>query len=100
MVLKSTDWLFLEFSRTERDFVAVPQAQKKLLIGGRSLGCPGGIEVYIAGPHLEGAGGSGPSLKTIVCTRPPNKSSLYILSPFVTWINCFFYQFVGSEVKL
>jgi hypothetical protein len=47
--------LGFSFSRTERDFVAVPQARKKLLIGGRSLGCPGGIEVYIAWPHLEGA---------------------------------------------
>jgi hypothetical protein len=43
--------LGFSFSRTERD------------------GCLGGIEVYIAGPHLEGAGagagGCGPSLKMI-----------------------------------
>jgi hypothetical protein len=59
--------LGFSFSRTERDFVAVPQARKKLLIGGHSIGCPGVIEVYIAGPHLEGAGGHGPSLQTIFC---------------------------------
>jgi hypothetical protein len=39
--------LGFSFSRTESDFVAVPQARKKLLIGDRSLGCPGEIEVYI-----------------------------------------------------
>jgi hypothetical protein len=32
--------LGFSFSRTERDFVAVPQARKKLLFGGRYLGCP------------------------------------------------------------
>jgi hypothetical protein len=53
MVLKTTDWLFLE-THTWRDFVAVPQARKKLLIGGRSLGCPGGIEVCIAGSRGRG----------------------------------------------
>jgi hypothetical protein len=45
--------LGFSFSRTERDFVAVPQVRKKHLIGGRSLGCPGVIEVYIAGPHWQ-----------------------------------------------
>jgi hypothetical protein len=38
--------LRFSFSCTERDFIAVPQARKKLLIGGRSLDCPGGIGIY------------------------------------------------------
>jgi hypothetical protein len=59
------------FSRTERDFVAVPQA-RNLIIGGRSLGCPGVIEVYIAGPHWQKGQGAAARLKSIFLGRPPN----------------------------
>jgi hypothetical protein len=69
--------LGFSFLRTERDFVAVPQARKKLLIRGRSLGCPGGIRgIYCRATLRRGRGrgpGHGPSLKTIYFCRKAAK---------------------------
>jgi hypothetical protein len=99
IVLKTTDWLFLEtwdsHSRALKG-ISCSAGAKEAPHRGPLPRLPGRDRGIYCRATLRRGRGRGPRHKS----QNNLLHTASLLSPFVARINCFFYQFVGSEVKL